>query len=335
MVPSDRQHDRGRPDRARRSCLVVPATSPRMVQRSRTLAADLVILDLEDAVAPDVKDEGRSAVVAALLEGGWAAPSVSVRVNAPGTPWLDDDLDTVVTGAGGHLATIVLPKVRSSEEVRTVSERLDSLERRHGLQPGGIGLELQAEDATGLLEARSILAASARTEAFILGPGDMAAALGMPTMSIGESAEPGGGEWHGIRLLLLLEARHAGVQAIDGPYGRIDDEDGLVASARAARTLGYDGKWVIHPAQIGPVNELFGVGVLDLERAVDLLDAYAAASDGAATGAVRFRGEMIDEASRRMARTIVARATAQGLAARPVPSDVPVEERPAWRAQAS
>lgn len=304
-----------------------------MIAKSRSLPADLVILDLEDAVAPDVKEAGRKAAVEALREGVWSASSVSVRINACTTPWALDDLDVLVGGAGGRLATIVVPKVRSADEVCLVADRLDALERRNGLPEGGIGLELQAEDATGLLEARAILAASSRTEAFILGPGDMAAALGMPSMSIGQSSEPDDGEWHGIRLLLLLEARHAGVQAIDGPWGRVDDVDGLTASARRSRALGYDGKWVVHPGQIAPVNDVYGVALSEVERAVDLLDAYAAASADAATGAIRFGDEMIDEASRRMAETVLARARAQGLTSRAVPDDVPHEARAAWRAE--
>jgi len=332
MVTSPPTDGIQRPTRSRRSCLIVPATAARMVEKSRALPADLVILDLEDAVAPDVKQEGRSAAAAALQEGGWSAPNVSVRVNAGTSPWLLDDLDVLVSEAGTHLATIVLPKVRSPDEVRLVAGRLDELERAHGLPAGGIGLEIQAEDATGLLEARSILAASPRIEALLLGPGDMAAALGMPSMSIGDGAEGGGGEWHGILLLLLLEARHAGVQAIDGPWGRISDHDGLIASARRSRALGYDGKWVIHPDQIAPVNDIYGISQLDLERAVDLLDAYRAATIGASTGAIRFGGEMIDEASRRMAEGMLIRGQAQGLVARPAPDDVAPEARAAWRA---
>lgn len=302
-----------------------------MVAKSRALPADLVILDLEDAVAPDVKAEGRDAVVAALLEGGWTAPSVSVRVNSTATPWCDDDLSVLLAGAGDRIATIVLPKVRTADEVRNVADRLGELERTHRLRPGGIGLELQVEDATGLLDARSILAASPRTEAFILGPGDMAAALGMPSVSIGGGSADGA-EWHGIRLIVLLHARHADVQAIDGPFGRLSDEDGLVATSRTARALGFDGRWVIHPDQIAPVNAVFGVELLDLERATDVLDAYAAASGHAATGAVRFGDDMIDEASRRMAQSVIVRASAQQLSPRSVPSEVPFHERATWRA---
>jgi citrate lyase subunit beta/citryl-CoA lyase len=324
-----------RPFRSRRSCLAIPGSSPKMMAKGPTLAADQIFLDLEDSVAPKAKPAARDDVVSALRDQDWGEKTRVVRVNDCTTPWTLRDLEAVVVGAGSHLDAIMLPKVQDAGQVSFVDHVITQLEIEQGLPTGGIGLELQIENAQGLINARDILAVSRRTEALIFGPGDMAAALGMPSLTVGDiQPDYPGDHWHGVLFTILIHARNAGVQAIDGPYARIKDGDGFREVARRSRVLGFDGKWVLHPDQIEAANELFGVTLETFERAVDILDAYRSATTAAADarGAVMFGDEMIDEASRKMAAVTVARGRAQGLEARPLPNDVPFHERAAARA---
>lgn len=321
-----------RPPRSRRSCLAVPGSSDRMIDKAVGLDADEVILDLEDSVALTQKEDARQRVVAALRERDWGRRVRAVRVNDVSTPWTLRDLLTVVGGAGDRLDTIILPKVRDAGQVAFVDHVITQLERDHGWPVGGIGLELQVEDAEGLLELRPVLAASPRVEAIVFGPGDMAAALGMPGMTVGDDIEDYPGDpWHHVLFTILLEARRHGIQAIDGPYARIRDADGFDRMARRTRALGFDGKWVLHPDQIEPANRIFGVSQAAFERASDLLDAYRHATEAEGRGAATFDGEMIDEATRKMAEVSLARGRAQGLTVRPVPDEVAFDERAAWR----
>jgi citrate lyase subunit beta/citryl-CoA lyase len=322
-----------RPFRSRRTCLAIPGSSPKMMGKGPGLAADQVFLDLEDSVAPSAKPAARDDIVSALRDQDWGHKTRVVRVNDCTTPWTLRDLEVVITGAGEHLDAIMLPKVQFAGQVHFVDHVITQLEIEKGLEPGSIGLELQIENAQGLVNAREILAASERTEAFIFGPGDMAAALGMPSLTVGDiQPDYPGDHWHGVLFTILIHARNAGVQAIDGPYARIRDIEGFEEVARRSRTLGFDGKWVLHPEQIEAGNRIFSVPQVAFERAVDILDAYAASTGQDARGAVMFGDEMIDEASRKMAEANLARGTAQGLQARPVPADVPFHERAATRA---
>ncbi|MEY3020447.1 MAG: hypothetical protein RLZZ272_1431 [Actinomycetota bacterium] len=331
LTPSAlRQKDR--PLRARRSCLAVPGSSPKMLAKAATLDSDQVFLDLEDSVAPSAKAEARGNVVAALREQDWGSRTRVVRVNDCTTPWTLRDLDVVVSGAGDRIDAIMVPKVQYAGQVEFVDHVLTQLELEHGWPVGRIGLEVQIENAQGLVNARSILEASERIETFIFGPGDMAAALGMPSLTVGDiQPDYPGDHWHWVLMTILVQARQVGVQAIDGPYARVRDVEGFREVARRSRTLGFDGKWVLHPDQIAAANEVFGVSQVAFERAIDILDAYEVATRDEARGAVMFGDEMIDEATRKMAEANRARGEAQGLAARPTPSEVPFHERATWR----
>lgn len=269
--------------RLRRACLVVQGASERMLAKARGLAADEVILDLEDAVAADAKPAARALAVAALREDGWAAPTVALRVNAAGTPWWRDDL---AAAADARVAVVVLPKVERPEQVGEAAT----------LVPGA-ALEAQIETARGLVEVERIAAAGPPLEALVFGPGDLAASLGVPQLSIGL-----GGPHRPYALArILVAARAFGLQAIDGPYGRLDDLVGFAASAREAQERGYDGKWVVHPDQIEPCLTAFTPAPADVERARRLLELEGAARDA---------GELVDEASRRMAAAVLRRAGA-------------------------
>jgi citrate lyase subunit beta / citryl-CoA lyase len=328
--PALRQKDR--PLRPRRSCLAVPGSNPKMLTKAQGLEADQVFLDLEDSVAPSAKEEARGNVVQALREGDWGEKTKVVRVNDATTPWTLKDLTTVVEGAGEHLDCIMLPKTQFAGQVQFVDHVLTQIEMDKGWEVGRIGLEIQIENAQGLVNARDILAASERAEAFIFGPGDMAAALNMPSLTVGDiQPDYPGDHWHWVLYTVLVHARNEGIQAIDGPYAKVKDVEGFREVARRSRTLGLDGKWVLHPLQIEAANEIYGVGQTDFERAKDILDAYAYATGEQARGAVMFGDEMIDEASRKMAEANFEKGKVEGLEFRATPDEVPFHERGSWR----
>jgi citrate lyase subunit beta / citryl-CoA lyase len=189
-------------------------------------------------------------------------------------------------------------------------EETSGLERR-------IGLEIQIETATGLRNIHEIAAESDRAETLIFGPADMSASLGLPTVTAGLPI-PGypGDHWHHVLSTILIAARHAGLQAIDGPYLLIKDLDGFRDMALRARALGYDGKWALHPGQIDVLNEVFTPSQEEYDKAEAMLEAYRHATDVERTGAVMFGNEMIDEASRKMAEQLAARGRAAGLEVR-------------------
>lgn len=316
---------RRRPFRLRRSCLTVPASSERMLTKARGVAADLVVIDLEDSVVAAEKGAARSLAVDALLADDWVAPSRSVRVNGCSSPWVLDDLITVVGATVGGLATVVVPKVTGASELHFIDGVLRQLELATSTSVGSTGIEVLVEDPRGLLDLRSILAASARLESVILGPGDMAAALGMPGLGIGEIDDRYPGDpWQSVLTTVLVHARLAGVQAVDGPYGRVHDLDGTRRSAQRSRTLGFDGKWVLHPNQVAVANEVYGTTQHDFDQAVHLLAEYARMGAGEQRGAIIVDGEMVDEASRQMALVVAEKGRQQGL----IPVKPSSDERP-------
>ena len=255
-----------------------------MLAKAPSLAADEVIVDLEDAVPADEKDQARELAVATLGLGS-LGPTTALRVNGRSTPWWEGDLRAA---AEARPDVVVLPKVESPEDVSAAAELL----------PDGIGLEAQIETARGLVEAERIAAAGHGLEALVFGPADLAASLGVPVLSIGAGAT----EYAFARVVAAARASH--LQVLDGPYARLGDDLGLVLSAWRALEHGYDGKWVIHPSQIEPVNRIFTPSPADLARAKRIREA--------AEGAARFEGELVDEASRKLAESLLRRAAIIG-----------------------
>jgi citrate lyase subunit beta/citryl-CoA lyase len=300
--------------RSRRSCHAVPGSSERFLAKAPGLEADEVFLDLEDAVAPNEKESARARVIEALQTLDFGETTVVVRVNGTDTPHYYRDLIDVVEQAGAKLDAIMLPKVRTPGDVEMTDKLLTQIELAHGLEPGRIGIEAQIEDATGLIACEAIAAASPRMETLIFGPGDYSAAVGIPITTIGGAPEGYPGDHlNYVYSRLVVAARAAGIQAIDGPYARVGDEAGLRERARLARALGVDGKWTIHPGQIATVNEVFSPAREEWERAEAMLAAYDAAhAEG--RGAAVFDGEMIDEANRKMAERVARAGRAAGYA---------------------
>jgi citrate lyase subunit beta / citryl-CoA lyase len=302
-----------RPARSRRTCHAVPGSSERFLAKAPELEADEVFLDLEDAVAPSAKEEARWRVIQALKETDFGPRTVVVRVNGTDTPHYYRDLIDIVEQAGDRLDAIMLPKVRTPGDVEMTDKLISQVELAMALEPGRIGIEAQIEDAAGLIACEAIATASPRMETLIFGPGDYSAAVGIPVTTIGAApAGYPGDHLNYVYSRLVVAARAAGIQAIDGPYAAVKDEDGLRERAMLARALGMDGKWTIHPAQIAVVNDAFTPRRDEWERAEAMLAAYERARTGEARGAAMFEGEMIDEANRRMAERLASAGRAAG-----------------------
>jgi citrate lyase subunit beta / citryl-CoA lyase len=294
----------------------VPASSERFIAKARDLPVDEVMLDLEDSVAPDAKPAARELAVAALRAGGWGGKLVAVRVNDVTTPWAYQDVIAVAQGAPGAVSSLILPKVSDPGAVVWLDVLLGQLERAAGLALGRIGIEAQIEDAAGLAAVEAIAASSSRLVSLVFGPADFMASIGMRSLTVGGQPEGYAFDAHHYPLMrLLVAAKSRGLQAIDGPYAKIGDSNGLRAAAASAAALGYDGKWVLHPAQVDVVNDAFTPPADDYARAVRILDAYSRATSVDRRGAVMLDGEMIDEASRKLALSVVAKGKAAGLPA--------------------
>src|SRR6266516_620042 len=303
--------------RSRRSCLATPGSNPRFLAKAKGLDADQVFLDLEDSVAPIAKVDARKNIVAALNEGGWGSKIRVVRVNDWTTEWTYADVIEVVSGAGANLDCIMLPKVQTAEQVVALDLLLTQLEKVHGYEPGRIGIEAQIENALGLTNVNAIAQASPRVETIIFGPADFMASINMKSLVVGEQP-PGyvvGDAYHHILMSILMAARANNKQAIDGPYLQIRDADGFRRVASRSAALGFDGKWVLHPDQVGIANEVYAPSQEDYDHAELILDAYEYYTPETAgmKGSAMLGDEMIDEASRKMALVVAAKGRAAGL----------------------
>ena len=258
-----------------RSLLFLPASNPRAIDKTRGLAADMIFLDLEDAVKPDEKEAARKAAVAAAAQGFGGRP-VAIRVNKLGDPWHDADVAAVAASAADYA---ILPKVQSASEMESVAAN------------AGKPVLAMIETAAGVLDAHRI---APLTAGLIAGTNDLSADLGLP---------PGNarrGLVHSLQAIVLA-ARAAGVAAFDGVYNRLEDARGLEAECSEGRAFGYDGKTLIHPNQIEAANRIFGPSAEELDAARRLV----AAATG---GAERFEGRMIEAMHVEEARRLLARA---------------------------
>jgi citrate lyase subunit beta/citryl-CoA lyase len=277
----------------RRACLVVPAAPAAKLEKCRTLVADEIVVDLEDAVVPAAKDEARVAVVGAL-EGDWAAPARAVRVNAIGTPWCHQDLAALATTEAP--LTAVIPKVESAADLAFADRLLAGAEAASG-RAAPVRLLALVETPAGLQAVGEVARASERLDGLILGYADLAASLGRAVEA----------DWGFAQDAVVVAARAAGIDAIDGPYLAIRDDDAFRAAVARARALGFDGKWAIHPAQLDALREAFTPTDEEIAAARGTLQALErAAADGA--GAVAVGDRMLDEALAASARRVLARA---------------------------
>jgi citrate lyase subunit beta / citryl-CoA lyase len=297
-----------RPTRLRRSELSTPDTSEKMILKAAAGPADLVFLDLEDAVAPSEKEKARQPIVAALNELDWGTKTRAVRVNGTHTHWCADDVTAVLEGAGARLDVVIIPKVKAPRDVWFVDTLLTQLETKLDLAVGRIGIEILIEEAEALARVEEIATSCPRLEALILGVGDLSASLGMRLGQIGETGDRYPGDvWHYARHRMITAARVAGIDAIDGPYGAIRDADGYRKAAVWAATLGAVGKWAIHPGQIDIANQVFAPTEAEIAQARAVVAAVREA-EAAGAGAANYNGMMVDAATTRIFEGVLDRA---------------------------
>lgn len=274
----------------------------------------MTLLDLEDSVAPAEKAPARTRVVGAVRELNWDERVLCVRLNGWGTPWTYIDAVEVVSTVGERLDEVMLPKVQSAAEVTALDLLLTQIELNSGLPAGHVGIEVQIETARGLINVEEICAASRRLEAVVFGPADFAASVEMPVLIGGVQLDDYPGDhFNYVFSKILMAGRANGLQVIDGPFLKIREPELLVDYAKRAHSLGFDGKWAVHPDQVMILNEVFSPTLEQFDRAWAILEAYEAATETERRGAVMFGEEMIDEASRKMALKFVARGERAGL----------------------
>jgi malyl-CoA/(S)-citramalyl-CoA lyase len=309
--------------RPERSLLSVPASSERFFAKAAASAADTVMLDLEDAVAPDQKDAARRMAVAAVNGTDWGRKTVLVRINGLDTPWAWRDI-VAVAEACPRLDGLMVPKVNAPRDVHFVETLLNQVALT-APRERPLHIEAQAESALGLVNIEATAASSPRLQALHFGPGDYAASLGVRPPRIGgpdpDYAILTDADAHGQRathwgdashfpLARMAAAAHAfGLRPIDGPYVDFRDPNGFRASARRAKALGCEGKWCIHPSQIELANEVFSPSAAEIAWAENVMEAMGRAHASGA-GAIAQGGQMFDMAQVRQAERILARREA-------------------------
>ena len=274
----------------------MPSSNERALEKAKTLPVDGLILDLEDAVGPDHKDAARDNACAAAASGEYGAREVTIRVNGLGTRWHDDDLAAAcAAGPDG----IVVPKVDSADEVRGLVTAME----RHGA-PERTRLWAMVETPRSVLDVGEIAAASGRLAVLVIGTNDLVKELGARQV-------PGRGPLLTALSLALLAARRSGLAVLDGVWNDVQDLEGFEAECRQGRDMGFDGKTLIHPGQVGPCNSVFAPSEAEVEAARELLEAWEA---GAGAGVVTHRGRMVENLHVEVARRVI--ATAEAIRAR-------------------
>ncbi len=298
--------------RARRCELATPASNDWMFQKAAASGADLVFLDLEDAVAPAQKESSRQKAVEGLTQLDWGTTVRAVRINGLDTQWAHEDIIELVTGARDAIDTLIVPKVTSARDVWWVDVLLTQLEAKLKLTRP-VRLEVLIEDVAGLIEVDEIALASPRLDALIFGSGDFSVSQGARVntnlVPIGDYP---GDFWHYARTRILVAARAAGLEAIDGPYPDYQDMAGYRREADRAALLGYTGKWAIHPGQVSIANGVYAPTAAEIALAKRNIEAYR---DGErrALGAVGVNGTLVDAAHVKLAEAVLARAKMFGI----------------------
>jgi malyl-CoA/(S)-citramalyl-CoA lyase len=308
--------------RLHRSELAVPGSSPQFFEKAARSAADVVFLDLEDAVAADQKVQARNNIIQALHEVDWGDKTLTVRINGLDTPYMYRDVIDVIEQGSERLDMIMIPKVGTAADVYALDMLVTQCERAMGWHKR-IGFSLIIETALGMANVEAVAAASKRNEALHFGVADYAASTRARTTGIGgptpgyvmltNPVDGGGREvhwadpWHYALARMVAAARAYGLRPIDGPFGDFSDAEGYRAAAQRAAALGCEGKWAIHPSQIALANEVMSPPVGEVAQARRILEAMAQA-DAEGKGAASLDGRLIDIASIRQAEALVAKA---------------------------
>ena len=310
------------PARLNRSELAVPGSQPRLFEKAAKSAADVVFLDLEDAVAPNDKIQSRQNIIQAIGDIDWGSKTLSVRINGLDTHYMYRDVVEVLENCSERLDLIMIPKVGTAADVYAVDMLVTQIETAKGRKKR-LGFELIIETALGMQNIHEIAAASKRNESLHFGVADYAASTKARTTSIGganadyavltEPLENGtrethwGDMWHYAISRLVVAARANGLRPVDGPFGNFSDAQAFKAASRRAAVLGCEGKWAIHPSQISLANEVMSPSDADVDRARKIIAAMkVAAAEG--KGAVSLDGRLIDYASIRQAEVLVQKA---------------------------
>jgi citrate lyase subunit beta / citryl-CoA lyase len=280
--------------RPRRSVLYMPGANERALEKAQSIPADALILDLEDAVAPDAKPEARDRVCAAAGSGAYGQREIAIRANGIGTPWHDDDLRAIA--AAGPDA-VVVPKINSADEVHRIEKALEA-----GGAPDRTRIWAMLETPIAMLRAEEICSSSERLAVLVMGTNDLAKELHATHV-------PGRLPLLGGLGLCLLAARASGKVILDGVYNDIKDEAGFAAECRQGRELGFDGKTLIHPSQVDPCNEAFAPGDDEIERAGRIIAAFEEA-EAEGRGVVTVDGRMVENLHVEEARRVLAIAEA-------------------------
>ncbi len=292
----------------RRSLFFVPGGEPRKLDKSRTLGADTLLLDLEDSVSVDEKSRARELVSGVLRSGDLGGAEAAVRVNPPGTPYFDEDLEAAVSAGA---AAIMLPKAENPDRLGEVADRIQSLEAASGADTP-VALLALVETARGAIRAHELPRASSRVEALCFGHADFSRDMGLV-----EADSSRGSVFH-ARCGLAIAARAAAVTPIDTVYLNVRDEEGFREDARLAASLGFDGKLCIHPSQVAIANEVYTPSAAEIDFATRVLEAGRRAREEG-RGVFAVDGKMVDEPVLAAQRRVLDRARRSGI-------DVGVEE---------
>ncbi len=308
--------------RLNRSELAVPGSSPKFFEKAAEGKADVVFLDLEDAVAPDDKIPARKNIIETLNDLDWSGHTISIRINGLDTHYMYRDVVEILEGAPGKLDLIMIPKAGTAADIYALDMLVTQIEDATKVEKR-IGFELIIETALGMMNVDELAAASPRLEALHFGVADYAAStkarttvIGGPNKDYHVLTDPDhdgnrdvhwGDMWHYPIARMVVAARANGLRPIDGPFGDFSDPDGFVAQAKRAATLGCEGKWAIHPSQVELSNDCFSPSEEEVTKAKRIIKAMEDAQREG-KGAVALDGRLIDIASIKQAEVMVQKA---------------------------
>jgi malyl-CoA/(S)-citramalyl-CoA lyase len=307
------------PARPNRCQLFGPGSRPELFEKMAASAADVINLDLEDSVSPADKAAARQNIILAINEIDWGTKTLSVRINGLDTEFWYRDVVEILEQAGERIDLFMIPKAGTASDIYAVDALASAIETAKG-RTKKVGFEVIIETALGFRNVAEIATASPRMQAMSLGAADFAASMGMQTTGIGGTQENYymlapkedggprtpvyGDPWHGVTAAIVSACRSAGILPVDGPFGDFSDDEGFLAQARRAATMGMVGKWAIHPKQVALANSVFTPSEAQVTEARNILAAMQEAEEKG-QGAAVYKGRLIDLASIRQAHVIV------------------------------